>query len=530
MEEIHEIANIHFGVYSAEEIKNMSVCKVTSSRFGEDPKKHTAEGEDEIYVYDDSRVEKSKMGTVYDERMGPLDHKKSCETCGESFYDCPGHFGYIELNIPIIHPLPLFMKTVVSYLKCICLNSACNRLLITREQVYLNKLQNYTRENRFQKILLYLEKIDICSHCKSPQPKVNLNQTDSTIHLIYKDVGPPEKDRKEKLNLSIQISPEEIQGHFQNIPDEDVELLGFDPKWIHPKNLVLTNFPVIPPCSRPPVIADGNICDDDITVQMTEIIKANNHLANPDLDENKRQAYIQTLKFRIKTLMNNSQGKAKHTTNHRPIKCFYSRLSGKEGQIRGNILGKRGNQAARSVIGPAPELRSNEISIPVEIAQSLTVPEIVADFNKDHLTELVNSGRANYVLRKAGGKERRIDLKYALFHRGTDLLYGDVIYRLGDQGEESEIVVKDRTKVRLRHGDRVKRGGAFLEEVRLREQKKFNLQLGDVVERHVRNGDIVMLNRQPTLWKGSMRAQKVVVGRYKTIRFNLAITKPMNAD
>jgi DNA-directed RNA polymerase beta' subunit len=56
------------------------------------------------------------------------------------------------------------------------------------------------------------------------------------------------------------------------------------------------------------------------------------------------------------------------------------------------------------------------------------------------------------------------------------------------------------------------------------------LEIGDVVKRQLKNGDIGMLNRQPTLWKGSKRAQKIVIGPFKTLRFNLAITKPMNAD
>lgn len=524
-EELQEISNINFGIYSAEEIKNMAVCKISSSRFGEDPKKH-AEEEGEIYLFDETQTGKSKTDTVYDERMGPLDHKKRCETCELTFYECPGHFGYIELNVPVLHPLPLFLKMTASFLKCICLNTECNRLLITEDQIRLNKFNNFKRETRFQRILEHLEKVEICSHCGNPHPKVSLNLSEAVISLNHKNKS------KTGASISMDLTTEDIGDYLSNIPDEDIELLGFDPARVHPRNFVLTNFPVLPTCSRPPVMTEGNICDDDITLQYIEIIKANNHLADRNLPETRRRVYKRSLEFRIKTLMNNSQGKAKHTTNHRPIRCFWSRLSGKEGQVRGNILGKRGNQAARSVIGPGPELRNNEVGIPVHIAQTLTVPEAVTDFNIQHLTDLVESGGANYVIKKdkKTGKERKIDLKWALFHKGTDLMYGDVIHRRGDGGEELRIFVKDRTKVSLVEGDRVERGGSFLEEVKLRQRKRFNLEVGDVVLRHLRNGDIGMLNRQPTLWKGSKRAQKVVVGPYKTIRFNLAITKPMNAD
>jgi DNA-directed RNA polymerase beta' subunit len=210
-------------------------------------------------------------------------------------------------------------------------------------------------------------------------------------------------------------------------------------------------------------MAEGNICDDDITLQYTEIIKANNHLADKTLSETKQRSYIQTLKFRIKTLMNNNQGKAKHTANHRPIRCIWSRLSGKEGQVRSNMLGKRGDQAGRSVIGPGPELRTNEVGIPYEMAQTLTIPEIVTEFNKDYLTNLINEGKANFVVKKdkVTGKERKIDLKYALFRQGTDLLYGDIIHRRGNNGDELKIFVKDRTKISLQEGDKVERNGKF---------------------------------------------------------------------
>jgi hypothetical protein len=74
--DIREISRIDFGIYSAEEIKNMAVVKVTSSRFGEDPKKHI-EDEDEIYLYDETQIGKSKTDTVYDEKWVLLTIKRT---------------------------------------------------------------------------------------------------------------------------------------------------------------------------------------------------------------------------------------------------------------------------------------------------------------------------------------------------------------------------------------------------------------------------------------------------------------------
>jgi DNA-directed RNA polymerase beta' subunit len=87
-------------------------------------------------------------------------------------------------------------------------------------------------------------------------------------------------------------------------------------------------------------MADGNICDDDLTNQYTEIIKANNHLEELDPNDTKYQKFLQAIKFRLLTLYNNSQGRSKHTTSGRPIKGIKERLTGKDGLIRNNLMGK----------------------------------------------------------------------------------------------------------------------------------------------------------------------------------------------
>jgi DNA-directed RNA polymerase beta' subunit len=61
-------------------------------------------------------------------------------------------------------------------------------------------------------------------------------------------------------------------------------------------------------------------------------------------------------------------------------------------------------------------------------------------------------------------------------------------------------------------------------------RKEFSLRIGDIVERKMQNGDIILMNRQPTLHKGSMISQKVKILKGKTFRLNLAITESLNAD
>lgn len=557
MDDIKEIQEIIFGIFSPKEIVDMSVCKVETTKL-------------------------TGPGSVYDPRMGgDMDNNTPCVTCDASPKDCPGHFGHIEFNEYIIHPL--FYKQVVAFLRCFCIQ--CNRLLITQDQVVVCGLMRYKRELRFKKIMEKLEKVDICCHCSHSQPKITYSIADNTIAMVYKEkivtevnaaedsdsYGTKKKNmapKKKDAKISIALTVDEIKKSLDAIIDEDMVLCGFVPERIHPRNFIMSVFPVIPPCARPFVLADGNICDDDLTNQLLEIIKANNILKPDDDDipdekkETKRQKALQSLKFRVLTFFNNSQGKAKHPTNGRPIKGLKERMTGKEGQIRNNLMGKRVEFSGRTVIGPDPKLKFGEMGLPQQVAEELTIPVRVTSYNKDYLLGLVNNGRANFVMKNGG--DTRINLKYAMFRKGTELLYGDVIIRGEDeikvfngnvvlqQGDNirrngkiltslqpGDVILRKGERIQmgekvfLRYGDQVERAGkkiTYSSILTYPTKKRIHLNMGDEVHRHLQDGDSILLNRQPTLHKGSMLAKKVRILPGKTFRMNLATTKTFNAD
>lgn len=487
MDTITNIDRVEFGVFSSEEIKKMSVCRVYSNKM-------------------------VGPNSVYDEMMGVMDNNKLCKSCGKDNKKCPGHFGYISLNYEIIHPL--YYKNVMNFLKCFCVK--CSRCLVNREQLQLKGIMKYTRESRFNRIVEICEKC-ICPNidCQNHQPKFSLNISEPNIYMIYS---------KKTEKFSTLLTPQEIRGIFDNIPDSDIELLGLNPEKIHPKNLIISELLVLPPVARPYVIADNITCDDDLTWQYFEIVKTNNKLdkSNTKITEKDRTKIINTLKFRIKSLFDNSGEKSKHS-NGRPMKGIKKRLSGKEGQIRMNLMGKRVNKSARTVIGPDPTLRLDEIAIPQEIASNLTVPTRVNNINIEYLTELVNNGGANFINRG----DAHINLKYAMFRKGTELLYGDVI-RHSDNKET--IINSQNYKYTLKSTDILLRNGEVVEDVVYPTKKHIRLNIGDIVERKLKEGDVVMLNRQPTLHKGSMLAFTIKIRPGKTIRTNLAVTKTFNAD
>ena len=484
MDRQYDIMRIEFGILSPDEIHEMSVCKVSSNKL-------------------------NGTNSVYDDRMGPMENRQLCPTCSMDNKNCPGHFGHIDLNFEIMHPL--YFKTIVSFLKCFCYS--CSSLLIPREQMQLDGLLRFTSETRFAKILEKVEKYEMCPQCQYSQPKIVFVSTENNIYMVRK---------KKTETIKSQLTENEIKKIFENIPDEDISILGFDPKKVHPKNLIISVLPVIPPVARPFIIADSVTCDDDLTIQYLEIVKINNHLEDRTISEAKIQKYIQAIKFRIKCLFDNSQEKAKHT-NGRPLKGLKKRMAGKDGQLRNNLMGKRVNKSARTVIGPDPTLRLEQMAIPEEVANILTKPVRVARFNIKQLEKLIQDGGANFVI-KNGGKTR-INLKYAMYKKGTELMNGDVVIR-----EDSKINVDNPSSFILEISDKVMRDGKLLKNVVYPTKKQINLEYGDIVERKLQDRDIVLLNRQPTLHKGSMLAQEIVIRKGKTFRLNLAITKTFNAD
>ena len=206
----------------------------------------------------------------------------------------------------------------------------------------------------------------------------------------------------------------------------------------------------------------------------------------------------------------------------RPIKGIRERITGKGGQIRSNCQGKRCEQTGRTVIGPDPTLKLGQIALPYEMANILSIPVHVNKINYEEISKIVNDNKANFVITNNG--KTKINLENALFNRGTTLKHNDVIIR----GDKKITVMNGR--MILKDGDKLFRNDKEMTDIVYPHKRKYKLKIGDIVERKLKDGDVVLLNRQPTLHKASMQAQEIVLRPHKTIRMNLAITKGFNAD
>ena len=280
------------------------------------------------------------------------------------------------------------------------------------------------------------------------------------------------EDSQEK---KICLTAEKVWEIFKHISDEECVILGMDPKNSRPDWMCITVLCVPPLPVRPTVQFGAGHSQDDLTHKLGDIVKANNELirneqngaANHIIQEN-----IKMLQYDVATYIDNEIPGVNQAVQKsgRPIKSLKQRLKSKEGRIRGNLMGKRVDFSARTVITPDPNLRIDEVGVPRSIAQNLTFPEIVTPFNIEQMHELVRKGHqypgAKYIIRENG---ERIDLR---FHpRPSDL----------------------------------------------------HLQYGYKVERHIRNGDVIVFNRQPTLHKMSMMGHRIRVLPWSTFRLNLSV-------
>ena len=231
--------------------------------------------------------------------------------------------------------------------------------------------------------------------------------------------------------------------------------------------------------------------EDGLTHKLADIIKANTRInkqkeTNNENSNKYSKDHAHLLQYHCATYYDpdiisipKADGKGAQ------FKPLVDRYKGKTGRIRGNIQGKRGNFNARTVITSDPTIASNHLGVPMKIAMNITFPEFVTPHNYDRLTQLVRNG--------------------------PDVYPGaNYVYRSSDSSKTANKPIY----------------------LKLRKETVV-LQYGDIVERHLQNGDIVLLNRQPTLHKQSMMGHRINVipdDSFLTYRLSVSVTTPYAAD
>ena len=458
-----KIGSISFSLLSPQEIRKMSATKVITAD-----------------TYDDDGFPIA-MGLM-DPRLGVIEPGLRCKTCGQRVGKdkCPGHFGHIDLAMPVIHVG--LVKTIRDCLRGTC--RECGKLLLTPKQRAdffdeLNKLKYEGRNTTYllKQVIKEAVKSDKCPHCGRETGKIELDKPTSL------------RENGKKL------TPSEVREWLEKIPDEDLPLLDIDKNSARPEWMVLTVLPVPPVTVRPSVTLEtGERSEDDLTHKLVDVIRINQRLQE-NRDAGAPQLIVEDLwellQYHITTYLDNQTSgipPARHRSG-RPLKTLAQRLKGKEGRFRSNLSGKRVNFSARTVISPDPNLSINEIGVPIEIARELTVPVKVTPHNIEWCKEIIR--------------------KKASISNDPDEYMPSVNYVIRDMEG-----MKQRIKVTEKNADEVAE----------------KLDVGAKIERQLTNGDITLFNRQPSLHRMSMMAHRVKVVPHKTFRFNLSVCPPYNAD
>lgn len=406
---------------------------------------------------------------LMDPHLGVIDPSLKCRSCGYRGGECQGHFGSIELARPVIHVG--FGDVIHKILRSTC--NECGRVLLTESEIeeYTQKIQDAQKHGvNLSKILKEVYNVarkEVCPHCEAEQEEITLDKPISINQGDYK------------------LTASEVREKLERISDEDSFVLGVNPEVARPEWLVLTVLPVPPVTVRPSITLDtGERSEDDLTHKLVDILRINQRLIE-NMEAGAPQLIVEDLwellQYHVTTYFDNEASgvpPARHRSG-RPLKTLAQRLKGKEGRFRSNLSGKRVNFSARTVISPDPNISINEVGVPEMIAKEVTVPAYVNDWNMDEMRGYIENGPnvhpgANYVIRKDGRKIR----------------------------------VYDETKETI------------LEK----------LEPGYIIERHLKDGDMVLFNRQPSLHRMSMMAHEVRVLPYKTFRLNLCVCPPYNAD
>ncbi|WP_144927128.1 DNA-directed RNA polymerase subunit A' [Halorubrum salsamenti] len=518
------LGGIDFGLMDPETYRDMSATKVITAD-----------------TYDDDGYP-IDMGLM-DPRLGVIDPGLECRTCGSHSGSCNGHFGHIELAAPVIHVG--FTKLIRRLLRSTC--RECGRLALDeaqrdefRDRYERAKELGDDEHDVLKAAVRQARKASTCPFCGEPQadikhekpttyyevqdvlsgdyseriaaamqpdeeeddpgtsPQELAEKTDIALDRVNEIMAGEFRPRKEDrraietaLDVDLteedmnKLMPSDIRDWFEDIPDEDLEVLGIDSEHSRPEWMILTVLPVPPVTTRPSITLDnGQRSEDDLTHKLVDIIRINQRFME-NREAGAPQLIIEDLwellQYHVTTFVDNEISgtpPARHRSG-RPLKTLSQRLKGKEGRFRGSLSGKRVNFSARTVISPDPTLSLNEVGVPDRVAMEMTQTLNVTERNVDEARQYVRNGPeahpgANYV-RRPDGRRLKVTEKNC-------------------------------------------------------EELAEKVEADWEVNRHLVDGDIVIFNRQPSLHRMSIMAHEVVVMPYKTFRLNTVVCPPYNAD
>lgn len=398
---VAEFSHVSFNILGNDQIKDKSVVQILSDDLNKDNGPYP--------------------GGVYDAHLGTLSDEYKCATCNNNKRNCIGHFGYIDLNYPIWNPL--FSNEARKWLKLICHNPQCYKPILSTKII-----KSFDISDRLVSAVNVAKNGNKkCVHCQETHYIIKRDKLKPMILIGNKMID-------NKISETKIYYPHMILKILNGITDDIVTLMG---KSInsHPRLSFISRIIVPPVAIRPETkrsqsSTKRNVTTDQLTITLQVIIKKNSMLPtslNTDNIDGKTENIISDI-----NILYNEYVKA---TKEGSISSLTSRIKGKTGHCRKNILGKRVFRMCRSTIVGDSSLEIDEIGIPLSFAQTVQVCEVMQDYNRSKLMEYINNGRKKYpgatIVKKKNGKEHNIEIYNGEYENGDtiyrDLIDGDVV-------------------------------------------------------------------------------------------------------
>jgi len=451
--------------------------------------------------------DRSSIKNGIEQPNGPMDIRMGvtrtdqplCPTCGQDSRACPGHPGYVPLVTPDHSPEgffgvlpPYFAQYAAKLMTMVC--ERCGRGVFPPEQTAGIR----DPVARFSAALALAKRTSACFHCEAPRPEIAvLRGTKASRHGLDLKFPVPLTRKDPETDVVAEIHPYDVYRHLSRLRlREDAHALGVS---TDARDMV-TRYLFVPPTTvRPRLMiesagARGHQVDDQ-SIHIGKIAAAaHSAVLRARTGTFQRQDAVnaavvintQVAEYQVGGVRSSGAYRQAGSKEMQPISA---EISGKQGIIRGNLLAKRTDFSARTVITPNNGLRPDEVGIPASM--ELTTQLVVTARNLEEARACVRAGPGR--------------------RPGAVLMTRSSMMESARRGRY----------IRIPAGDPAQR-----------EKLAMELRPGYVVHRFLEDGDAVYFNRQPSLHLISMRAMfvRVTYGPSKTLTFNAVSTPAFNAD
>lgn len=339
---------------------------------------------------------------VYSTKQGTTDGNYNCETCFNNKKQCLGHSAIIELPYPLLSPT--IMVDYKKWVKILC--HKCGKVLMSDEDVMMFPV-NERIDRVLKQVKAKTSQVKLCAHCQTPYPKITKDLKDPNYFKIMID------DKYET------IMPHMLEELFDKVSNETVLLMA-RPLSSHPMNFVRREIEVSPPQTRPEVIKLGSnvksTVDEHTSMFQLLVEKKSDLIISDGLINEKKQEKIIAYGAIYQNLLKGKENSS-----------IAFRFMGKKGLFRKYMMGKRIRVCSRGVISNSTDIKIDELAVPLSVAKTLQMRDIVQEYNREILTKYVKNGVDGY---PGASAIIRRGKKYSLAGVNNMVLeIGDIVYR-----------------------------------------------------------------------------------------------------